>query len=402
MDNFIEEQSVPAVAKLELSVDEVIERYVGGIGKSQILQAFLVSFAWVFDAQSTLITIFSDAQPPWTCKANSSACSPDLSICQLPRGSWDWVDGEKSSIVAEWGLICESKFRAGVPASVFFLGSLLGAAIHGRLADKYLGRKKTLLLSCILAAITGFITSLSPNLWVYAFLRFANGFSRSGLGTCCLVLATEGVGKKWRGQVGQYGFFFFTLGFLSLPAIAYPTRTSWRNMYRIISLIPLVYSFIALPFVWESPRWLAVTGRIKEAEDVLTRIAKLNGKTLPDNLIIEKPVTYTANKEESIWDAKWAIKRTILVSLTGFGIGFLYYGVQLNVENLDFNVYLTVAINAVMEIPAVILGGVLLAFTDRRLLFSLSCIAAAIACGACIFLGKWVYQSGFLIPSRMQ
>jgi len=75
-------------------------------------------------------------------------------------------------------------------------------------------------LSCILTSITAFATSLSPNIWTYAFFRFTNGFARSGIGICCLVLTTESVGRKWRGQVGQYGFFFFTIGFLTLPLVA--------------------------------------------------------------------------------------------------------------------------------------------------------------------------------------
>ncbi|CAA6663111.1 unnamed protein product [Spirodela intermedia] len=299
-------------------------------------------------------------------------------MCHLAPGSWEWVDGEKSSTVAEWGLICDRKFRAGIPASVFFLGSLFGSAVHGRLADKHLGRKKTVLLSCLLTAVTGFVTSLSPNVWVYALLRFSNGFARSGIGICCLVLATEAVGRKWRGQVGQYGFFFFTVGFLSLPAIAYPTRTSWRTMYRVTSLLPLAYSVVVLPFVFESPRWLAVRGRTKEAMDVLTRLAKLNGKTLSPELAIANPpvVRQVGHQADATDDAD------------GFGIGFLYYGVQLNVENLDFNIYFTVAVNALMEIPAVFLGSVLLAFADRRLVFSSSSFAAAASCVACIFLGR--------------
>lgn len=141
----------------------------------------------------------------------------------------------------------------------------------------------------MLTSATAFLTSLSPNVWVYAFLRFANGLVRSGIGICCLVLSTESVGRKWRGQVGQYGFFFFTVGFLSLPAIAYPTRAHWRNLYRIIAALPLFYSIFLLPFVSESPRWLLVKGRNEEALGVLRRFSRLNGKTLPSNIRLLNP-----------------------------------------------------------------------------------------------------------------
>lgn len=266
-----------------------------------------------------------------------------------------------------------------------------GSAAHGRLADTYLGRKKTVLLSCLLTFVTSFLTSLSPNIWVYAFLRFSNGFARSGIGICCLVLSTESVGRKWRGQVGQYGFFFFTIGFLSLPLIVYPTKTQWRNIYKAISLPPLAYSLLILPFISESPRWLAVKGRTEEALDVLDRFANLNGRKLPHNISISNPIdarTSNAERNESLWSARWASKRMAAAMMAGFGVGFVYYGVQLNVENLNFDIYFTVAANALMEIPAVLLGSVLLSFTDRRILFSLSAYIAGISCILCILFTK--------------
>ncbi|KAJ4834559.1 hypothetical protein Tsubulata_023720 [Turnera subulata] len=411
------ERGISAETKLELTVDQVIEDYVGSLGWSQVLQVFLVSLAWIFDAQTCLVTIFSDAQPAtWRCKSNSnttavlassaaSLCKNTISssrghtaVCGLVPGTWEWVGGHQSSIIAEWGLICDRRFLAALPASLFFIGSLFGSASFGSLADGFLGRKRTVILSCVLASITGFLTSLSPNIWMYALLRMANGFCRSGIAGC-IVLATEAVGRKWRGQVGQYGFFFYTLGFLSLPVIAYPTKHNWRNLYRIISALPLAYSILMFFFVSESPRWLLVRGRSKEAIDILKKYARLNGKELPQNLILANPSTATAggdqtvataadqaeaNAKESIWRTKWAVKRMVLVMMAGFGVGFVYYGVQLNVENLNFNLYLAVAINALMEIPAVFVGSLLLSFMDRRLLFSLSAFLAGVSCILCI------------------
>ncbi|KAJ6373720.1 hypothetical protein OIU78_029411 [Salix suchowensis] len=74
----------------------------------------------------------------------------------------------------------------------------------------------------------------------------------------------------------------------------------------------------------------------------------------------------------------------ITVMIAGFGVGFVYYGVQLNVENLNFNLYFSVGINALMEIPAIIFGTILLGLTSRRLLFSLSAFLAGISCLLCI------------------
>ncbi|KAF9624095.1 hypothetical protein IFM89_007793 [Coptis chinensis] len=378
------------ITKLELTVDEVIEEYVGSFGFSQLLHVFFVSLAWIFDSQNTMVTIFSDAQPSWTCKGGGDWCNkgPANSMCGLEPGTWEWTMGSSSSTIAEWGLVCEHKFRAGIPASLFFLGSLLGCVFYGHVADQYLGRKKAVLVSCLLSSLTSFLTSMSPNVWIYALLRFSNGFARSGIGICCLVLSTEAVGRKWRGQVGQYGFFFFTLGFFSLPLIAYPARANWRSIYIVISLLPLIYSITVLPFVSESPRWLIVKGRTKEAMEVLNKLARLNGKKLPKNLVISVPFVEPNTTTKSIWSTKWAAKRMITLMLAGFGVGFVYYGFQLNVENLDFNLYFTVALNALMEIPAVFVGSVLLSFIDRRLLLSSSAFLAGVSCILCIFFSR--------------
>ncbi|KAF2321100.1 hypothetical protein GH714_033859 [Hevea brasiliensis] len=237
-----------AETKLELTVDEVVEGYVGSLGISQLLHVFLVSLAWIFDSQNTLATIFSDAQPPsWRCisphlhadnttvvpaMAAASLCSSigdskgGGSVCGLPPGTWEWVGGNRSSTIAEWGLICDRKFLACVPASLFFLGSLL-----------------------------------------------------------------------------------------------------------------------------------------------------VGGEALAETKSTEK---------ESLWTTRWAAKRMIVVMITGFGVGFVYYGVQLNVENLNFNLYFTVALNALMEIPAVVIGTILSSFTNRRLLFSQSAFIAGVSCILCI------------------
>ncbi|KAL3628960.1 hypothetical protein CASFOL_028006 [Castilleja foliolosa] len=395
----------PVETKLQLTVDEVVEEYVGSFGFSQLLQVLLVSLARIFDSQCTLVTIFTDAQPEsWRCVGSGCGGAGGgnaASVCGLRPGTWEWSGGNTSSTIAEWGLVCDRRFLAALPTSVYFLGSLIGSAFFGRLADAFLGRKRSVLLSCLLTSVTIFLTSLSPNIWIYALLRFANGFSRAGIGISCLVLSTEAVGRKWRGQVGQYGFFFFAAGFLSIPIIAYPTRTCWRNLYKIISVLPLFYSiFILIPFVSESPRWLLVRGRTEEALDVLRKYARINGKELPANLSLVKPFgnektglgkgeENNASPIERFWNTKWAVRRMAVVMMTGFGVGFVYYGIQLNVENLSFNLYFTVAINAMMEIPAVFIGSVLLSFANRRLIFSVSSFLAGISCVFCIiFSGK--------------
>ncbi|KAJ6844095.1 organic cation/carnitine transporter 1 [Iris pallida] len=219
--------------KLELTVDEIIEQHVGSLGFAQIVHVFLVTRVDLRLPEHARHHIQRRAAQVEV-QGGARGCGGGVrhvgDAVRARRGAWEWVGGSRTSTIAEWELICGNKFRAGIPASLFFIGSLLGSIFHGRLADKYLGRKRTILLSCLLTSLTAFLTSLSPDVWVYALLRFSNGFARSGIGICCLVLSTESVGRKWRGQVGQYGFLFFTLGFLSLPPrrLPHPPRLAQR------------------------------------------------------------------------------------------------------------------------------------------------------------------------------
>ena len=120
--------------------------------------------------------------------------------------------------------------------------------------------------------------SLMPNyvsiFFAYSALRLVRGFCRVTIGTSALVLTTELVGKRWRGQVGMMGFFTFTVGFLSLPAIAYLNRvSSWRSLHLWTSIPGILYSMLVHFFVRESPRWLFLHGRKEEAVATLKSLA---------------------------------------------------------------------------------------------------------------------------------
>lgn len=78
----------------------------------------------------------------------------------------------------------------------------------------------------------------------------------------------------------------------------------------------------------------------------------------------------------------------ILVMIAGFGVGCVYYGIQLNAENLNFNLYISVMINALMEIPAMAIGTILLSYTNRRPQLSWSAFIAGVSSIICISLSK--------------
>ncbi|KAB2636945.1 organic cation/carnitine transporter 3-like [Pyrus ussuriensis x Pyrus communis] len=212
-----DEPQPPVLHKHLPSLDSIIERCIGDFGWAQFLQAILVAFSWFFDAQQTFIAVFTDSVPTWHCTHLTelpNSCNSASNICQLPQNAWAWDRAKHTSIISEWGLECSSSLITGLPASAFFIGCLIGGLTLATLADTSLGRKNMLFLSCLIMSLSTFLTAFSTNIWVYSFLRFITGFARATIGTSALVLSTELVGKRWRGQVGVMGFFCFTLGWL--------------------------------------------------------------------------------------------------------------------------------------------------------------------------------------------
>ncbi|KAL5744919.1 hypothetical protein ACOSP7_027801 [Xanthoceras sorbifolium] len=358
------------------SLDEIIERYIGDFGWVQFLQAFLVSFAWVFDAQQTFISVFTDAEPTWHCndQLGDELCNSMSDICQLSKSSWSWDLPVHTSIISEWGLECASSLVKGLPASSFFMGCLAGGFVLATLADSSLGRKNMLFLTCLMMSLSSLLTILSTNVWIYSALRFVNGFGRATIGTCAIVLSTELVGKKWRGQVGTLGFLCFTLGFLSLPAIAYINRgSSWRALYFWTSTPTILYSMLVPFLVRESPRWLFVQGRTDEAVSIIKSITPTSNRnnisTMSfSNLCFERETwnvdLYSAIKV--LVETKWAFRRISAAMVTGFGIGMVYYGMPLGLGNLSFNLYLSVTLNALSELPTSIITFFLIGKLNRR------------------------------------
>ncbi|KAK7354189.1 hypothetical protein VNO80_19648 [Phaseolus coccineus] len=343
------------------SLGSTVELCIGDFNWSQFLQSVLVSVAWLFDAQQTFITVFTDAPPSWHCTRGNNDCAAAATLCDLPREWWAWDAPAHASTVSEWGLECANSVISGLPASSFFVGCLVGGFVLASLADSSLGRKNMLFFSCLLMGITSLLSTFSPNVWVYSALKFLCGFARATIGTSALVLATEIVGKRRRGQISVIGFFCFTIGFLSLPVMAYANKSSsWRNLYLWTSITTIIYCILVKVFVTESPRWLLVRGRTEEAVATLKCITSVTQSNL------DLAINNMSHKEETwnedlfsalkiLLQKKWSSRRLVSIMAMGIGIGLVYYGMPLGLQNLSFNLYLSVTFNALSELPSALI-----------------------------------------------
>ncbi|XP_052133972.1 organic cation/carnitine transporter 2-like [Oryza glaberrima] len=293
------------------------------------------------------------------------------------RHEWDRPTG--TLVVSEWVLKCGGGgglALISLPAASFFAGNLAGGFLLTTLADTHLGRRKMLVLSLATMSVAVMITAFSSNVWVYAALRLLCRFGRSMAGISAMVLSTELVRKWWINTVSVAGFIFFSVGFMSLPALMYTFReASWRNMYMWTSLPSLCYAVLLL----ESPRWLLVHDRKQEAIEALLQIASLNGGegiTMPSFTMLDTCAMEVGNGVaggegmfamlRSICERRWALHRLAAITTASFSICVVYYGMPLSVGSLSSDLYLSVAYNAATELPSSVLSWLLMGRFNRR------------------------------------
>jgi SP family arabinose:H+ symporter-like MFS transporter len=167
-------------------------------------------------------------------------------------------------------------------ASCALVGCIVGAMSSGYLSDK-LGRKKVLILSAILFAVSSIGTAIPQSLSMFVVFRIIGGL---GIGIASMIspmYITECAPAAIRGRlvsINQFGIvtgilliYFVNAGIAGLYDEAWNINTGWRWMFGS-GIFPSIIFFFLLLFVPESPRWLAQVGRTDEAERIL---AKING-----------------------------------------------------------------------------------------------------------------------------
>lgn len=290
--------------------------------------------------------------------------------------------------------------------------------MFGHLSDSFLGRKGSLQVVCILNAAFGLLTAASPNYWAYAALRLLTGFSTGSVGVLAFVLATEPVGPARRGAAGMSTFYFFSGGIAALAGVAALFPRSWRVLYVVTSLPSLAFAVAVVPFVSESPRWYLVRRRPDDALRVIRDIAATNGRAVPEDLTLKLDDEDEDDEEEQgkkdggggtvapaaaassgsivdVFRSRTTRVRLVLSVLINLLTSVVYYGLSLNVVNLKTNLYVTVVVNSLAEMPAYLLTALLLDHFGRKPLAIGTMLLSGVFCTAgSLIPGAGIMRSG--------
>ena len=163
----------------------------------------------------------------------------------------------------------------GVAFSSLLFGCVLGSAAVGRITDRY-GRRKILLWVAVAFALTSLATGLASSFEMFLVARFLGGLAVGGASILSPMYVAEISPPSMRGRLGTLYQLSIIIGILMSYTINYALRNSgpanWRWMF-ISGAIPAIVFFLLLLRAPETPRYLVIAGREREAFDILKRIA---------------------------------------------------------------------------------------------------------------------------------
>ena len=218
---------------------------------------------------------------------------------RLPWARWHWMvviglgtvwilDGLEVTIVGAVGPTLTTKAsglhlslsEVGLAGSIYILGACAGALGFGYLTDRF-GRKKLFMITLGVYLAATALTALSFAPWWFLLFRFFTGAGIGGEYAAINSAIDELIPARVRGRVDLIINGSYWLGtaagaaatlVLLDPKLLGPDL-GWRLCFGLGVLLALVILLVRRN-VPESPRWLFIHGREKEADDIVVDIER--------------------------------------------------------------------------------------------------------------------------------
>ncbi len=202
---------------------------------------------------------------------------------------YDWVVIGGAKPFFEKYFQLSSGATEGWANSCALLGCLLGSLISGALSDRF-GRKKLLIMSAILFAVSSLLTGWSFSFNAFVFWRIAGGIAIGAASNLSPMYIAEVAPASMRGRLVSINQLTIVIGILLAQIvnllIAHKVQDSataeairiswngqfgWRWMFSAVA-VPSIVFFIGAVLIPESPRWLIKSGMTEKARSILARI----------------------------------------------------------------------------------------------------------------------------------
>ncbi len=167
-----------------------------------------------------------------------------------------------------------SSFMHGFTISSALIGTVTGALIAGRPADRY-GRKPVLFVIASLYVLTAVGSALAGNVWSFIIFRFLGGIGVGASSVVAPMYIAEISPARIRGRMTALFQFNVISGILIAYVSNYLLRNAgdepWRWMLGVAGIPSAIY-LMALFVIPESPRYLIKVGKTVIARSILERI----------------------------------------------------------------------------------------------------------------------------------
>ncbi|MEP7251486.1 MAG: sugar porter family MFS transporter [Ginsengibacter sp.] len=213
-----------------------------------------------------------------------------------------------------------SSTMVGWVASCALIGCIVGAMFAGKLSDA-IGRKKVLILSAILFAISSLGIAMPMSLNWFVFFRLIGGLGIGIASMLAPMYISEIAPAKIRGQLVSINQLGIVCGILLIYFVnatiagwydeAWNVSTGWRWMFGS-GIFPSVIFLILLFFVPESPRWLAQKERWNDAELIL---AKINGSVKAKSELDEIKAALNIEKSSFSDILKPGVRKALMIGI---------------------------------------------------------------------------------------
>ncbi len=213
-----------------------------------------------------------------------------------------------------------SAAMVGWIASCALIGCIAGAMFAGTLSDR-VGRKKVLILSAILFAVSSAGIAVPMDLNWFVFFRLIGGLGIGIASMLAPMYISEIAPAKIRGELVSINQLGIVSGILLIYFVnatiagwydeAWNVTTGWRWMFGS-GIFPSIIFLLLLFFVPESPRWLAQKERWDEAKLILS---KINGEAKATEELSEIKEALNVEKSSFTDLLKPGVRRALMIGI---------------------------------------------------------------------------------------
>ncbi len=233
--------------------------------------------------------------------------------------------------------------QVGLTGSAYLAGAVLGALFFGHLTDK-LGRKKLFNVTLGVYLVATAATAFSWDFYSFLFFRFLTGAGIGGEYSAINSAIQELIPARLRGRIdlaingsfwiGAAGGALLSVWLLD-PNVLDPDM-GWRVAFGSGAVLGLVILYLRR-FLPESPRWLMIHGKPREAEGV---VEEIEARIVADTGQKLEPATKTLELGDPHKTTMVSVARTLLKHYRGRTIlGVVLMASQAFVYNAIFFTY---------------------------------------------------------------